>query len=181
MRLDGEALKLIGLRLDGETLSANRYTLERGALVIHDLPPAFTLEIETEIDPAANTELSGLYLSNGSFFTQCEAEGFRRITYFPDRPDVMARFTVTVEADAAACPVLLSNGNPEASGTGAGWPALGALGRSASETVLPVRAGRGRSGGGAGPLRHRLRPAGRSWHLGATRATRTGASTPCAR
>ena len=86
LRLDGEALKLIGLRVDGETLSANRYTLERGALVIHDLPPACTLEVETEIDPAANTELSGLYLSNGSFFTQCEAEGFRRITYFPDRP-----------------------------------------------------------------------------------------------
>ncbi|MBN9511746.1 MAG: aminopeptidase N, partial [Alphaproteobacteria bacterium] len=118
LRLDGEALKLVGLRLDGETLSANRYAVEPGALVIHDLPPACTLELETEIDPAANTELSGLYLSNGSFFTQCEAEGFRRITYFPDRPDVMARFTVTVEADAAACPVLLSNGNPEASGTG---------------------------------------------------------------
>jgi aminopeptidase N len=119
LRLDGEALKLIRVALDGAALSANQYALEPGALVIHDVPGAFTLELETEIDPATNTELSGLYLSNGGFFTQCEAEGFRRITYFPDRPDVMARFTVMLEADAQTCPVLLSNGNPEARGTGA--------------------------------------------------------------
>ena len=75
---------------------------------------AATLEIETRIAPKDNTELSGLYTSNGSFFTQCEAEGFRRITYFPDRPDVMARFTTTITADATAVPIMLSNGNPGA-------------------------------------------------------------------
>ncbi len=73
-----------------------------------------TLEIDTRIAPKDNTELSGLYTSNGSFFTQCEAEGFRRITWFPDRPDVMARYTVTITADKAQCPVMLSNGNPGA-------------------------------------------------------------------
>ena len=75
----------------------------------------FTWEAEVEIDPAANTALEGLYLSNGMFCTQCEAEGFRKITYYPDRPDVMAPFTVRIESDL---PVLLSNGNPVADGPG---------------------------------------------------------------
>jgi aminopeptidase N len=74
------------------------------------------LEVETRIDPEANSELSGLYTSGGAFFTQCEAEGFRRITFFPDRPDVMARYTTTIVADRASVPVLLGNGNPTASG-----------------------------------------------------------------
>ena len=78
------------------------------------MPDACELSIETRIAPKDNTELSGLYVSNGSFFTQCEAEGFRRITYFLDRPDVMARYTVTVIADKERVPVLLSNGNPGA-------------------------------------------------------------------
>jgi len=69
------------------------------------------VEIETRINPQANTVLEGLYLSSGNFCTQCEAEGFRRITWFPDRPDVMARYRVKIIADKAACPVLLSNGN----------------------------------------------------------------------
>ena len=117
LRLDGEGLRLRALSLDGEALHGNRFTVEPGgALVVPDVPDTFTLATEVQIDPAANSELSGLYLSNGSFFTQCEAEGFRRITFFPDRPDVMARFTTTVSADARACPVLLSNGNPEARG-----------------------------------------------------------------
>jgi aminopeptidase N len=114
LRLDGEALTLLGVRLDGEPLSANRATQEAGALVISDLPDACTLEIETRIAPAANSELSGLYVSGGNFFSQCEAEGFRRITFFPDRPDVMARFSTTITADRTSCPVLLSNGNPVA-------------------------------------------------------------------
>ena len=80
------------------------------------MPERFTLEIETEIDPGANTELSGLYLSNGNFFTQCEAEGFRKITYYPDRPDVMARFFTTITGDKKKYPVLLSNGNLIGSG-----------------------------------------------------------------
>ena len=117
LRLDGEALRLVRVTLDGETLGDNRYRIERGQLVIADMPERATLDIETVIAPKENTLLSGLYTSGGSFFTQCEAEGFRRITYFPDRPDVMARFTTTIRADAARVPVLLSNGNPVAHGT----------------------------------------------------------------
>jgi aminopeptidase N len=114
LSLDGEALTLVRVTLNGEELGANRYRIEDGRLLIPDMPDAATLEIETRIAPKDNTELSGLYTSNGSFFTQCEAEGFRRITYFPDRPDVMARFTTTITADATRVPVMLSNGNPGA-------------------------------------------------------------------
>ena len=117
LRLDGEALELVSVRLDGEALSGNRYRVgPDGALEIADMPASAVVEIETRINPAANSELSGLYVSGGNFFTQCEAEGFRRITYFPDRPDVMARFTTTIVADPETCPVLLSNGNPSAQG-----------------------------------------------------------------
>ena len=116
LRLDGENLTLDRVAIDGATLGANRYALLTGALEIADVPDAFTLEIDTSLSPEANTELSGLYVSAGSFFTQCEAQGFRRITYFPDRPDVMARYTTTLIADPALCPVLLSNGNPAGTG-----------------------------------------------------------------
>jgi len=119
LRLDGEALTLLAVRLDGEALADTRYALEPGVLVIPDVPDAFTLDIETRIAPDANTELTGLYTSNGNYYTQCEAEGFRRITYFPDRPDVMARFTTTITADRARTPVLLSNGNPAGAGDNA--------------------------------------------------------------
>ncbi|HVC63331.1 MAG TPA: aminopeptidase N [Acetobacteraceae bacterium] len=112
LRLDGESLTLLHLARDGEPLGGNQYRIEDHALIIPDMPDECELAIETRIAPRDNTELNGLYVSNGSFFTQCEAEGFRRITYFPDRPDVMARYTVTVTADKAHCPVLLSNGNP---------------------------------------------------------------------
>ena len=114
LSLDGEALTLLRVALNGEELGANRYLVEDGKLLIPDMPDSAMLEIETRIAPKDNTELSGLYTSNGSFFTQCEAEGFRRITYFPDRPDVMARFTTTITADATAVPIMLSNGNPGA-------------------------------------------------------------------
>jgi aminopeptidase N len=114
LRLDGNGQPVLAIAIDGEAVSANRWRLEGGDLVLADPPENFALEIETKIAPKDNTELSGLYVSNGSFFTQCEAEGFRRITYFPDRPDVMARFTTTIIADAAFCPVMLSNGNPSA-------------------------------------------------------------------
>jgi aminopeptidase N len=117
LRLDGEGLTLLGLRLDGAALGANRYALAPdGSLTIPGLPDACVLEVETRIAPAANTELSGLYMSGGAYFTQCEAEGFRRITFFPDRPDVMARYTTTIVAGRAV-PVLLSNGNPGEAGT----------------------------------------------------------------
>jgi aminopeptidase N len=126
LRLDGERLELLSLTLDGERLGANRYEiLPEGGLVLaptpragtpNDLPDAFTLDIETRIAPRNNTELQGLYMSGGNFCTQCEPEGFRRITYFIDRPDVMARYTTTIAADKARFPVLLSNGNPSGSG-----------------------------------------------------------------
>jgi aminopeptidase N len=109
--LDGKAMRLIGLRLNGEPLGDNRYAVSDSALTVEDVPDAFLLETEVEISPEKNTELSGLYMSGAGFFTQCEPEGFRRITYFPDRPDVMSRYTVTLKADRAAYPVLLSNGN----------------------------------------------------------------------
>ena len=112
LRLDGAGQPVRAIAIDGVPLGENRWRLDGDTLVIADPPEAGVLTIETIIDPAANTELSGLYVSNGAFFTQCEAEGFRRITYFPDRPDVMARFSVTITADTAACPVMLSNGNP---------------------------------------------------------------------
>lgn len=80
-----------------------------------DLPESFTFAAEVEIDPEANTALEGLYLSGGMFCTQCEAEGFRHITWYPDRPDVMAPFQVTINSDT---PVLLSNGNPVSEGPG---------------------------------------------------------------
>ncbi|MGH7042846.1 MAG: aminopeptidase N, partial [Acetobacteraceae bacterium] len=112
LRLDGAGQPVRAITIDGVELGANRWRIEDGALIVADPPASCVLEIETTIAPAENTELSGLYVSNGAFFTQCEAEGFRRIIYFPDRPDVMARFTVTITADAARCPVMLSNGNP---------------------------------------------------------------------
>ena len=112
LRLNGEALTLLSVARDGVALTADQYRLEHGLMVIPGMPDACVLEIAVRIDPKGNTELSGLYVSNGSYFTQCEAEGFRRITYFPDRPDVMARFTTTVTAEKARVPVMLSNGNP---------------------------------------------------------------------
>ncbi len=116
LRLDGEALELVSLALDGAPLAATAFAVDADGLTIARPPDQFTLEVATRVDPSANTELSGLYLSNGAYFTQCEAEGFRRITFFPDRPDVMARYSVTLVADAAV-PVLLSNGNPAGTGT----------------------------------------------------------------
>jgi aminopeptidase N len=112
LMLDGEALELVSVALDGEALGPNRYQLSADALTLTELPDAFTLDIETRIEPQHNTELSGLYKSGGNFCTQCEAEGFRRITYFQDRPDVMARYSTTILADKTRYPVLLSNGNP---------------------------------------------------------------------
>ena len=117
LKLDGEKLKLHAIRLDGRALPKDRYSLTDTSLTLAAayLPRSFTLETEVEINPAANTELSGLYMSKGMYCTQCEAEGFRRITFWQDRPDVMATFTVRIEGEA---PVLLSNGNPTARGTG---------------------------------------------------------------
>ncbi|WP_374360821.1 aminopeptidase N [Pseudoduganella danionis] len=109
--LHGEELDLVELRLNGRALAPTEYKIDGSVLTIPRAPAQVVLEIETLCTPIQNTSLSGLYVSNGSFYTQCEAEGFRRITYFPDRPDVMAKYTVMLRADKARYPVLLSNGN----------------------------------------------------------------------
>jgi len=109
LRLDGEDINLTRVLVDGEPVS---FRFENQQLVLDKLPEQpFTLEIRTTCAPEKNTHLSGLYTSSGGFFTQCEALGFRRITYFLDRPDVMATYKVTLKADKAKYPVLLSNGN----------------------------------------------------------------------
>ncbi|MGB6350854.1 MAG: aminopeptidase N, partial [Pseudolabrys sp.] len=110
--LDGDGLSLVSLKLNGATVPADSYVATPEHLTIPQPPNGpFTLEIETLVDPSANTQLSGLYRSSGTFCTQCEAEGFRRITYFPDRPDVMAVYTTRIEAGKKDTPILLSNGN----------------------------------------------------------------------
>ncbi|MEF3049247.1 aminopeptidase N [Pseudotabrizicola sp. L79] len=115
LRLDGEGLRLISCRVDGQAVGV--VPDATGLTLAADLLPnrAFVLETEVEIAPEANTALEGLYMSNGMYCTQCEAEGFRKITFYPDRPDVMAPFKVRIEGDL---PVLLSNGNPVAQGPG---------------------------------------------------------------
>jgi aminopeptidase N len=114
--LDGEALELVSLAVDGAQLRANAYGLSPTRLEITQLPDACRLETVSRIVPQKNTTLEGLYATKTGFVTQCEAEGFRRITWFPDRPDVMARYTTTLHADKAKYPVLLSNGNRVAAG-----------------------------------------------------------------
>ena len=111
LRFDGERLTLRRIAVDDVDLAPHQYAVSDTGLTIHEVPDAFTLLTEVEIDPSANTALMGLYISGGRFCTQCEAEGFRTITYFPDRPDVLSRYTVRIEADKAAYPHLLSNGN----------------------------------------------------------------------
>ncbi len=109
--LDGEQLKLLRILMDGVALKEQDYRLTDTTLMIKSAPDEFALEITTEINPSANTALSGLYQSSGNWCTQCEAEGFRRITFYPDRPDVMSIFMVQVEAEKSAAPILVSNGN----------------------------------------------------------------------
>jgi aminopeptidase N len=124
--LDGEELRLTSVKLDGRELAADAFVATPDSLTILQPPPhGFVLETETELDPSANTKLMGLYRSGNAYTTQCEAEGFRRITYFPDRPDVMAVFTTRIEANKAEAPVLLANGNLVDAGEVAG-PSAGA-------------------------------------------------------
>ncbi|WP_193170509.1 aminopeptidase N [Nisaea nitritireducens] len=111
LELDGQDLRLVSLTLNGVSVGADGYEIAGDRLSLKAVPDAFTLEVVTAIVPEKNTALEGLYMSEGMYCTQCEAEGFRRITYFPDRPDVMAVYTTRLEADAARFPVLLSNGN----------------------------------------------------------------------
>ncbi|MGX8941241.1 aminopeptidase N [Symbiopectobacterium sp. Eva_TO] len=115
LKLDGEGLTLLSLTVDGQAWP--HYQVEDDGLVLTHLPDAFTLSIVTEINPAANSALEGLYQSGVALCTQCEAEGFRHITYYLDRPDVLARFTTRITADPVRYPYLLSNGNRIAQGT----------------------------------------------------------------
>lgn len=111
VQLDGEDMKLVSIAVDDRKLGVDEYSVDPSGLSFSAPGETFVVDIETQISPVANTRLEGLYVSQSAFCTQCEAEGFRRITYFPDRPDVMATYKVTINADKAACPVLLSNGN----------------------------------------------------------------------
>jgi len=117
LELDGDSLILESVALDGKPLDEGRYHDMGDKLVVSGVPEQFELTVITWIEPQKNTRLEGLYKSSGMFCTQCEAEGFRCITYYPDRPDVMARFRTRIEADQSAYPVLLSNGNPVEQGT----------------------------------------------------------------
>lgn len=118
LKLDGEGLETLSIRLDGRELGQGNWHLEQGQLVITQPPKApFVLETSVIIAPETNKALEGLYRSGGLFCTQCEAEGFRRITWYPDRPDVLATWLVRIEADEARYPVLLSNGNPLQAGS----------------------------------------------------------------
>ncbi len=110
--LDGNELEMVSAAVNGDPLAPSAYEISSQGLRIFGVPDHFDLEIITKIAPAKNTQLSGLYISNGTYCTQCEAEGFRRITFFQDRPDVMSRYRVRIEADKVSCPLLLSNGNP---------------------------------------------------------------------
>ena len=111
LKLDGEQLDLLWVELDGQRLSLDDYQVSDTELLIPSVPDSFSLRTCVAICPEENTSLEGFYRSQSAYCTQCEAEGFRKITYFTDRPDVLAIYTVTLEADAEACPVLLSNGN----------------------------------------------------------------------
>ncbi len=112
LSLDGQELELVSISIDGSPVGDERYRLDEGSLVIRDVPDEFTLQTCVRLRPQANTSLEGLYTSSGNFCTQCEAQGFRKITWFLDRPDVMSRYTTTIVADRGRYPVLLSNGNP---------------------------------------------------------------------
>ncbi|MFZ2853842.1 MAG: aminopeptidase N, partial [Rhodocyclaceae bacterium] len=117
--LDGDDLETLSVMLDGKLLGAGDYRLSATQLSIAEVPAQFVVQTVTRIDADANTRLSGLYRSADGYFTQCEAQGFRRITWFADRPDVMSIYTVTLHADKDSLPVLLANGNPVAAGDAA--------------------------------------------------------------
>ena len=158
--LDGEGLVLQSIALDGKPLGLDDYRLGEKSLTIPKVPPRpFTLETVTLCDPEANTALSGLYRSRDTYCTQCEPEGFRRITYFIDRPDALAVYTVRIEADAASASGAALQRQPclgrHHSRHG---KAFRALARPPSQAVLFVRAGRRQSRARAGQLHHRLGP-----------------------
>ena len=128
LTLDGDGLTPRRVALDGRELAPQDYEATPESLTLRAVPPTpFALEIETLVDPTANTQLSGLYRSGSAYCTQCEAEGFRRITYFLDRPDVLSVYTTRIEADRSEAPVLLGNGNPRRVRRASGRPAFRGL------------------------------------------------------
>jgi aminopeptidase N len=114
--LDGQLLELLSVQLDDRLLSSNDYQIDDSHLTLHPGSERFSIDTSVKIHPETNTALEGLYKSGAMFCTQCEAEGFRKITYYLDRPDVMSKFTTTVIAEQHRYPVLLSNGNPVGNG-----------------------------------------------------------------
>jgi len=136
LELNGENIELVSVRMNGELMPRSAYRLTQENLIINDTPERFTLEIETICDPSANSTLMGLYVSGGRFCTQCEAEGFRRITYYPDRPDVMSVFTVRIEADLETYPHLLANGNKTEEGADFNFGAMENKGLNIFNSVL---------------------------------------------
>ena len=175
--LDGEHLQLDWIELDGRRLGPGEYDVRGNQLAVRTDPALrdaapLKLRIQNTIHPEKNTELMGLYMSHGNFFTQCEAEGFRRITFFPDRPDVMATYGVTLRADRNRYPVLLANGNRVGRRRSGRRPALRALGRSASQAQLPVRARRRPARVPGRHAAHAQRPRGAAAGLGRTGQSR---------
>jgi aminopeptidase N len=116
IRLNGDGIEPLNVAVDG--VPVNNWSIDNGDLIVPLTGEAHEIAIATQIDPAANTKLMGLYASEGMLCTQCEAEGFRRITFFPDRPDVLSTYSVRMQGPKAQFPVLLSNGNLEAEGDG---------------------------------------------------------------
>ena len=125
--LNGEELELVEIKMNEVTLENQHYALDEQGLTIHEVPESFILLTKVKIKPSMNTKLEGLYASKTGLFTQCEAEGFRRITFFPDRPDVMCLFTTTIIADKEKYPTLLSNGNLVEEGVLEEWTSLGEM------------------------------------------------------
>ena len=165
--LDGDGLVLKRIEIDGTALAAADYQATPDQLVI-PAPPSgrpFRLVLETEIAPSANQALMGLYRTSGVYCTQCEAEGFRRITYFLDRPDILSVYTVRIEAAAKRSAAAALQRQPPGSRRSARRPALCRLARSVPEAVLSLRAGRRRSRLDQRQLRHRVRAQGRTRHL----------------
>ncbi len=163
LRLDGDELTPTSVRVDGQDA---QWRIEGDQLVVDIAGDRATVETEVVIDPTANTKLSGLYASGGMLCTQCEAEGFRRITFFPDRPDVLSRYRVRMEGDEARFPILLTNGNPVATGKSEGgrhwaewedpFPKPSYLFALVAGDLQPNR----------DSVHHHVRPHGRPRHLG---------------
>ena len=180
--LDGDELKLVDIRIDGAApLGDNTFLATPDRLEIRGLPASgrFTLEITTEVNPTTNRQLTGLYRSSNVYCTQCEAEGFRRITYFLDRPDLLSIYTVRIEADRKRGTSAPVEWQSQRQGHAHQRPALCGLARSAPEARLSVRARRRRSWGNPRYVHYRLRSPCRPRYLcrawqGAARALRHG-------